>query len=262
MKYKVIFLLLLFLVLTPAWQSEKADDAQLIRVYDDFLNRIRQEKLPAEIEKRVVENLERSTVFEPETIDYSIQKTNLFSREENDIILQVNHSYKYKWQGINKNQFYVFQRQANDTYTEKRYEEHKWMEYEIAELTGDGKVELILITNDSGNGYTYEPVQILSCHSGEIAVIFEEILCAYGYLPFKQVQGNHFYKISFDNDYEFVPNRNGTKDILFSSKIFEREDEIMLEGQTRFVFQQTNYLPDGEYFDYRKTAETIYKEKE
>ena len=146
MKYKVIFLLLLFLVLTPAWQSEKADDAQLIRVYDDFLNRIRQEKLPAEIEKRVVENLERSTVFEPETIDYSIQKTNLFSREENDIILQVNHSYKYKWQGINQNQFYVFQHQANDTYTEKRYEEHKWMEYEIAELTGDGKVELILIT--------------------------------------------------------------------------------------------------------------------
>ncbi|MDR1101580.1 MAG: hypothetical protein LBL34_04430 [Clostridiales bacterium] len=197
---------------------------------------------------------------------YSVIYCNL-SREDlaynNDILLMI--TAEHQWG--NRMLLYAFvceDGRYGGQYKKVFGEQHNYIRYQTIDVNGDYRQELLIHTDDSGNMHTLMPIKALMYddENKAMTVIFDEILAAYAYLPRKTIGDDNYYTISFDNDYSFIPSANKGFDIEFTSEIFERENEILQRGQTRFTFNGKKYVPVGEYYDYKAIAQKIYDEKQ
>jgi hypothetical protein len=123
-------------------------------------------------------------------------------------------------------------------------------EYEIMDVTGDGREEII-----RKKYIRYQTsINILALLPGQnnMSVIFDEKLFFYLLHP-----------ISCRNSYQFVPKRDGGRgyDLMFCSEILRDEDDVFESGSSIFVFNGNEYVAKGVYYDYQARGEAISKDR-
>lgn len=243
---------------TYSEEDEIVEQVVTSEAYNNFLLEFEKENTGIDI-KPVFDAFIENKV-EITEINYEIKKCNLSRYDvlyQDDIIINID--VKYDWYKLNTIITHVCIKDENNSLQPVFSEAHRFANYELIDVLNNGKNQFLFTTDDSGNHQTFMPIKILSfdTNSQKMEIIFDEILCAYAYLPIKMNTDDEFYTISFDNKYEFVPNKNGKSDILFTSEIFEREDEVLLRGESRFVFDGEKFVTNN-YYDYRQIAKQLY----
>ena len=120
--------------------------------------------------------------------------------------------------------------------------------YEVMDVTGDGRDEIILkrvLGRQTGSQYL---ITILSWRAEQniMASIFDEKLFCYPVHPY-----------TCQNRYQFVPAQAGGYDIIFYSMFYYMQDNIFETGSTRFVYDGNQYVVNGTYYDYQTRGEAI-----
>lgn len=120
--------------------------------------------------------------------------------------------------------------------------------YEVMDVTGDGRDEIILKKTVGRQTGVQELINILTWRpeQNKMWLIFDERLFYYPVHPY-----------SCRNSYQLVPVRSGGYDIILRSMIYYREDDIFEAGYTRFAFNGNNYEVSGKYYDYQARGEVI-----
>ena len=223
-------------------------------VYEDFLTDFQNNNENSiDIDnfiKKYVENT--SNINE---ISYTVEKIKFLSTVQDELLIKIDMGYELDFRDI----IGIFDENNEEIFSQGGL----MISYEIVDALDNGKQQLVLITDDSGNGHTLENMQIISFDekTQDTAIVFNEVLRAYAYLPHKEVKDSDFYTVSFENSYKFSASAHGAKNIVFKSEIFEREDEILLTGMSTFEFNGEKYVSQN-YYDYRGKAEEIYNSKE
>jgi len=196
-------------------------------------------------------------------VQYSLINCNL-SREDltyhGDFILLI--QVEHEW-GDNKELLYAFIQNEEYQYNQIFNEIHQYIDYQIVDITGNNKQELVMITDDSGNSVVLMPIRILQYQDKMMNEIFNEILMAQPFLPYKDD-----FSVSFDSKYSFVPTEGKGFNIEFATEIFgtqqfgEGKKKVSQSGHTVFVFDGTKYRPSSKYYDYKSIAQKIYDEKQ
>ena len=134
------------------------------------------------------------------------------------------------------------------------------VEYELINVTGDGKSQIRLTMITGYTEYTTKRMQLLAYNEGrkEMSIIFNEIVYSDLFISYISSEEEK-YRIRCDNEYQFVPIPSGGCDILLNTRIYERdhEERVLESGSTRFTYNGTQYVPDGAYYDYQVRAQRI-----
>lgn len=192
-------------------------------------------------------------------VKYEVKKCNLTGNGDKDLYLffSINH----EWYKQNEDILCAYTLDSYSQYRNILFENHRFINYEIVEILGNGRQQLILFTDDTGNNHSRVDMKILAFYrNGNYNVVFDEVACAYAAFPFKDVKGEQLYSISYDNKYEFVSGSGNAKDIVFTSEIYEDEGEILKTGSSRFVYNGSKYVANP-YYDYHSIAKEIYDNK-
>ena len=192
-------------------------------------------------------------------IEYEVKKCNLTGNGEKDLLLKF--WIQHEWYKQDEFVLCVYTLDNNNRYRNILFENHRFINYEVVEILGNGRQQLILYSDDTGNSHTKVDMKILEFYrNGFYTTIFDEIAGADAAFPFKDVEEEHFYSVSYHNKHEFVDGTGNAKDIIFSSEIFEHEGEILKTGSSRFVYNGSKYVTN-EYYDYYAEAKEIYENK-
>ena len=282
LRYKIILIMLLILLVLYGCgaQEDSAKDNHVneqIDVYEQFSNQFGQEAVVAQgadirnIVKEYVKEQEQKAEYKSigaklEKIDYSIERCNL-SRKETDFSgdIIISFTIRYNWYKLDKHFIIVYILDDKNKLNSVFVEMHNFLSFDLHEVLGDNTEQIFLTFDDSGNGYTLEPIKVLmyNPNTKSMNIIFDEVLSGYSFLPYKKVQDFDFYSISFQNKYSLIPSTTGKGlDIEFISEIFEKKEKVLRSGATRFAFDGQMYSPIGDYYDYKGIAKQIYDEKQ
>ncbi|MCL1791230.1 MAG: hypothetical protein FWG40_07730 [Peptococcaceae bacterium] len=117
--------------------------------------------------------------------------------------------------------------------------------YEVSDVTGDGRDEIVLEIDQSRQGGKEIHILTWDSERGLMSVIFGEELHS----------GTAIFPCFFENSYRFVPSQSGGQDIVLTSKIYYHLDDILESGSSRFVFDGNKYVVSGTYYDYQARGE-------
>ena len=227
--------------------------------YNEFLLEFEKEGLKQygiDVEQILAEYL--NNITDITEVEYEVKKCNLTGNGDSDLCLYFSINHEWYKQNVDILCVYAFD---NNRYSSILFENHRFINYEMVEILGNGRQQLILYSDDTGNSHTRVDMKILTFYgNGFYNTIFDEIAGADAAFPFKDVEGEYFYSVSYHNKHEFVDGTGNAKDIIFSSEIFEQEGEILKTGSSRFVYNGSKYVTN-EYYDYYAEAKEIYENK-
>ena len=186
-------------------------------------------------------------------IDYTLEKYNFSKNDEpslNDMIVKISIEKEGSSNAasFHMDVIFAFILNVNGRFDlvleEKAIGIASSITYEVMDITGDNKDEIILNKNIGRqvgargliNIYTWCPEQ------NNMLLIFNEERFGHG----------------FSNSYQFIPMPSGKYDIILDSKIYYAEDDILESGSTRFVFDGNAYVVSGTYYEYRTRAQLLY----
>ena len=192
-------------------------------------------------------------------VKYTTEKCNFSGK--NNLIMVLN--FTYELHSFNKSAIIIFETTKQGKYNPIFVSVHNHLNYECDDLIGNDGVEIILKADNSGNNKSENLIKILVYNTvtNEIDTVFEEILYSYPYLPYKSIEGNDFYSISINNNYELVQGTEKSKDIILNSKLIVDENTVLEEGFSKFVFDGNKYTAEN-YYDYKSRATEIYNSAE
>ena len=182
-------------------------------------------------------------------IDYTLEKCN-FSKKNvpsyDDMIIKIHVGKDGEARAFSFYMTVIFAFVLNgngqfDTVLNERFESAG---YEIMDVTGDGRDEIVLIKD---RDRYHQFINILSFdEENTMMVVFDEMLSGYILHPY-----------TCHNRYQFVPAQAGGYDIIFYTMLYYTQDNIFETGSTRFVYNRNKYVVKGTYYDYQARGEAI-----